>query len=450
MENSKAQEMIYADKIKGEIQINIFRIVFLIIAFILLVLLILNIQTVSITYKIDTILIFVGILYSILFINLLKKKKYYMFLTYFSSFFDISLTTFSILMGIHAYKSSYATLPIGFNVFILFAIITSTIRRHNYKNTLFTTILAVTSYLITVIIMYKHGVFSPIFYTEDKTLIVRFDLTNELSKAFIILIVGLICTYISYNFDITFNRGIEFEIKKEKFSTANRVTSSIIHDIKNSLNIISGYSEIIGMRIPDSKRYIIKINNEIFNLSNSLQEILEYTKNENEINFNTKKISLLNFIDEIQDIVNSMKTIYKNLNIQIEDYTEEKNIILNIDLFKIKRAILNILKNSIEACSSKNNPLIIIKINKRIGKTKKNIQNGYLIITIIDNGMGIEEDDKDIIFTPFYTKNKKNGTGLGLAITKSIIDAHHGHIYYKSEKNKGTAFTIELPCIIDS
>lgn len=444
MKSERTQKLIYDDKITGEIQINYFRIFFLIFASIFLFLLTLNIEYVTITYKIDAVLIFIGILYSLYFIKLLKKKRYYKYLTYFSSVFDISLITFSILMGTHAYNSSYAILGMGFNVFILFPDIIITIRRHNYINTLFTTFLAALSYLITVIVMYEHNVFSTLFISNG--LMIRFDIVNELSKVFIIIITGLICAFISYNFDLIFNKGIELEIKKEKISTTNRITSSIIHDIKNSLNVISGFSELIEIKIQNTKKYTSKIQNEVHNLYGSLEEILEYTKNSSEMVISLNKINIDTLKNEIKDTITSISAINKKVNIKIINNLKNSNIILNIDLFKIKRAILNILKNAIEASLSNGKPQIVIKLDKKIKKIKKNRENEFIVISISDNGPGIEEKDQELIFTPFYTKNKKNGTGLGLAITKNIIDHHNGNIYYKSQKGEGTTFFIEIPC----
>jgi two-component system phosphate regulon sensor histidine kinase PhoR len=77
-------------------------------------------------------------------------------------------------------------------------------------------------------------------------------------------------------------------------------------------------------------------------------------------------------------------------------------------------------------------------------------ENKYLKLQVIDTGFGISEEDLDKIFTRFYRVKDSHtrqihGTGLGLAIVKSIIESHHGKISVKSERGKGTTFTVLLP-----
>jgi signal transduction histidine kinase len=73
-------------------------------------------------------------------------------------------------------------------------------------------------------------------------------------------------------------------------------------------------------------------------------------------------------------------------------------------------------------------------------------ENGQQIITLMDNGPGIPEENQVRIFEPFFT-TKSRGTGLGLSIVKQIINYHHGEINVWSNLGVGTKFTITLPQI---
>ena len=68
----------------------------------------------------------------------------------------------------------------------------------------------------------------------------------------------------------------------------------------------------------------------------------------------------------------------------------------------------------------------------------------FIVIIIKDNGVGIDKDDINKIFDPFFTKKAK-GTGLGLTICKELVNLHGGTLSIKSEKNKGTIVTIKIP-----
>ncbi|MSN26689.1 MAG: HAMP domain-containing protein [Geobacter sp.] len=100
---------------------------------------------------------------------------------------------------------------------------------------------------------------------------------------------------------------------------------------------------------------------------------------------------------------------------------------------KIKQALMNIIRNALEAMPNGG--------EIRLSTT---IDVDHVIIAISDNGPGINEKDLPLIFEPFFTR-KGAGTGLGLSITQRIIEEHHGQISVKSSTETGTLFLLELP-----
>jgi len=72
------------------------------------------------------------------------------------------------------------------------------------------------------------------------------------------------------------------------------------------------------------------------------------------------------------------------------------------------------------------------------------LRGDVIEVNISDTGIGITEENRKKLFSPFFT-TKKNGTGLGLAITYRIIENHRGMIYVASEPGKGTTFTVRIP-----
>ena len=99
----------------------------------------------------------------------------------------------------------------------------------------------------------------------------------------------------------------------------------------------------------------------------------------------------------------------------------------------MKQALLNLVRNGLEA--SKQGGQIIIS-----GK----IENRFYVIGIADSGSGIPEDIRSQIFDIYYT-TKKEGTGMGLPIVYKIVQSHHGTIEMESQEGKGTTFHIRLP-----
>tara|TARA_B100000287_G_scaffold279064_1_gene262987 strand:- start:150 stop:518 length:369 start_codon:yes stop_codon:yes gene_type:complete len=113
-------------------------------------------------------------------------------------------------------------------------------------------------------------------------------------------------------------------------------------------------------------------------------------------------------------------------------FLPKKDIYFQVDSFQISQAFNNIIKNAVEAVINIPNPSISVKIEE----TSNNIS-----ISIIDNGVGIDERKISKIFEPYFT-TKDKGTGLGLSIVKKIIEDHDGII--KIHKNKDMAGTTSL------
>lgn len=201
----------------------------------------------------------------------------------------------------------------------------------------------------------------------------------------------------------------------------------ITHEIKNPLAVIKGYLSMFDIKDREkSKRYLNIIDGELTRTLNLLNDFLEFTK----IKIEKKETDFNKLIDDVKDVLIPF-FITKNVNYYFE---VEDNIIIDIDSSRIKQVILNIIKNSIEAC------------NPSIGIVKTVIfkDNNDLIIIVKDNGEGMSKDTLDKIMTPFHT-TKDYGTGLGVSLSNEIIKAHKGSLSYSSELKKGTICKIVLP-----
>ena len=118
----------------------------------------------------------------------------------------------------------------------------------------------------------------------------------------------------------------------------------------------------------------------------------------------------------------------------IKYHPEEEELYANLDKTQLIRVITNLVKNAIQATENQENPIVEVKVSSE----EKN-----LIISVSDNGKGISEDLKELIFEPKFT-TKTSGMGLGLAMIKSIIEAYDGSISFSSKEGIGTVFMVVL------
>ena len=127
------------------------------------------------------------------------------------------------------------------------------------------------------------------------------------------------------------------------------------------------------------------------------------------------------------------------LDVFTEEYIKycpkEAELYANLDKTQLIRIITNLVKNAIQATDKVENPLIEVTVLS---------ENNSLKITVSDNGKGISDDVKDLIFEPKFT-TKTSGMGLGLAMIKNIIEAYDGVISFTSKEEIGTVFTVILP-----
>ena len=109
---------------------------------------------------------------------------------------------------------------------------------------------------------------------------------------------------------------------------------------------------------------------------------------------------------------------------------------VRVDPDQIKRVVVNLIDNAIEATSRSGTITI---------ETQHDPSNNLARLVLADNGPGIPPADRDKLFMPYYS-TKKRGSGLGLAIVRRIVAEHGGTIEVGENTPTGARFTIELPC----
>jgi len=266
-------------------------------------------------------------------------------------------------------------------------------------------------------------------------------------------------------------------IQKERLASIGQLTAGIAHEIKNPLNFVNNFSEVIFELINEAREEVNrsgrKENSASENMCNSslvlgilddiesnLDRIYEHSKRADSI---LKSMLLLSrgksgksiptdvnaMIDEYLKLAyHGMRASDLSFNIDIKTSYDPKIPKLNLIPQDISRAFLNIINNAMYAAydysknDSTRNPVIQIS-------TKAS--NGRAEIKIRDNGAGIPIEIRDKIFQPFFTTKPSGiGTGLGLSMTHDIVKMHKGTLNIDSGIGEFTEFTISLPVNIQT
>ncbi len=141
---------------------------------------------------------------------------------------------------------------------------------------------------------------------------------------------------------------------------------------------------------------------------------------------NKEEINVIEVVKLALDIFNEEYISYS--------FTEDR-LIANLDKSQLIRVITNLITNATQAVEQIETPKITVYVSSDSNTIK---------IAVTDNGKGIDDAVKELIFEPKFT-TKSSGMGLGLAIIKKIIEANNGTINFVSSKGKGTTFTVRLP-----
>jgi C4-dicarboxylate-specific signal transduction histidine kinase len=140
-------------------------------------------------------------------------------------------------------------------------------------------------------------------------------------------------------------------------------------------------------------------------------------------------------VDLIRDAVRLVKEDASRESIPIEYDYQESSFLVLVDRFQVQQIIMNVVGNAIEAMQGiDRKPLLRIRI--------RHTPDRQVLTEFIDNGCGLPVRDIDT-FDAFVT-TKKNGMGIGLAISRSIIEAHDGHLWAKNNPDFGARFGLLL------
>ncbi len=218
--------------------------------------------------------------------------------------------------------------------------------------------------------------------------------------------------------------------------TLSNYLAYISHQLRTPLMAISSMVDAIianeSKLDNDTRKFIFAASKQLDQMNWLVNSLLQMAQLDTKsVNFNMKDCNLKDILYMVRDNLNIFLEI-KNLNLIIEDNT---NTQIYIDEKWFVEAVENIIKNCIE--HSYNNSNIIIKCEKN---------PLFIKLLIKDNGVGIEEEDKNKIFDKFFRgKNSDdNSYGIGLSLAKTIIENQNGEISVESSINQGTSFIIKI------
>lgn len=261
---------------------------------------------------------------------------------------------------------------------------------------------------------------------------------------------GNVSGIVNVSHDITDRKRIEFELQEraEELEQKNQLITdffiNISHEFKTPISILKLAIELANMdydngnsNMVDTGKTLNVMNQNINRLSKLVSNLLDITKID--AGFMQPNWSRVDVVDLLSNLVDSVKLFASKRSLDINFISNLSSKVIITDSEFIERIVLNIISNSIKHTQSGGN------IDVEFREVRDSI-----IIAVRDNGEGIPDSKKSMIFDRFRQANNSlarssEGCGIGLSLTKALVELLGGSIAFKSEEGKGCDFYVRLP-----
>jgi len=258
---------------------------------------------------------------------------------------------------------------------------------------------------------------------------------------------GTITNFVAAKRDVTRLREMDERSRQsQKMEAIGRLAGGIAHDFNNMLNVIIGYAEMAVESLPDGH----PVTADIREIERAAQRSAELTRQL--LTFSRKQVIEPRPVCLNDSIADMAKTLGRLIgeHIALEFHPQADLWRVMIDPAQVDQILANLAANARDAMP-RGGHLVIRTANCRADEGYCDDHLGlapgdYVMLSVSDDGMGMDEQTSRHIFEPFYTtKIAGKGTGLGLATVKGIVDQNGGTIELASAPGKGTEFHILLP-----
>jgi two-component system cell cycle sensor histidine kinase/response regulator CckA len=245
--------------------------------------------------------------------------------------------------------------------------------------------------------------------------------------------------------DLSKRKELENQLQQaQKMEAIGMLGGGMAHDFNNLLTGIQGNASLMLMDMVSTHPHYERLKNiekQVQSGARLTSHLLGYARKGR---YEVKPIDLNRLLEETSETFNRTR---KEVTIRRE-LTKDLSVI-EADPGQIEQVLLNLFVNAADAMAG-GGELILKTINTTHKEMKGKIYDpnpgDYVLLTVIDTGMGMEKETIECIFDPFFTtKEIGRGTGLGLASAYGIIKSHRGYIDVQSKKGEGTKFSIYLP-----
>ena len=245
---------------------------------------------------------------------------------------------------------------------------------------------------------------------------------------------------------ITNARLIEESLRTERMAAIGQAVAGLSHHIKNIITGMSGSAELIDQRLREDDVEVLQrcwpiLKRSTERISSFVQDMLSFSKPREPV-YEVCEVRAL-----LDDVTETFWGLLSQRNVKLDVDTEGVSQPVEVDREGIFRAVLNLLTNAAEAAPPETGHIrLTARLEPVVIPAKAEIQpEQNLIIEVADNGPGVPEDKRHLIFEPFFSTKGSQGTGLGLSVSEKTVREHGGEITVGRSPEGGALFCIVIP-----
>ncbi|MGE5642176.1 MAG: ATP-binding protein [Byssovorax cruenta] len=225
-------------------------------------------------------------------------------------------------------------------------------------------------------------------------------------------------------------------IQAAKLAAVGEMAAGIAHELNNPLTSVTGFTELALAEIPqdtETHQDLEMVLQEALRARSVVRRLLDFARQSE----STRARASLNEV--VDDVVALSRHLIHTSGVELKLDLEVNLPWAVVDVNQMKQVLLNLVHNALQAMPNGGEMKIMTESVARSNRD-------WVVVSVMDTGIGISPAEQARIFEPFYTtKGNRGGTGLGLSVTYGIVTDHGGQIDVESQPGKGSKFTVWLP-----
>ncbi len=231
----------------------------------------------------------------------------------------------------------------------------------------------------------------------------------------------------------------------DRLGTVGTLAAGVAHELGTPLNVVAGRAGLIASgKLSDDEvtasAHTIKSESE--RMTAIIRQLLDFARQGN------RQTEYANVVPVVEKTCHMMQPLAEKANVRLSVDASLQEAPVQADGSQLQQVIVNLIQNAIQAMPS-GGELRVTADKQAVAKAPANVtpsEHGYLCVGVHDQGVGMNEEQLEHVFEPFYTtKDVGQGTGLGLSIAYGIVREHNGWIEVDSRPGEGTDFRVFLP-----